>query len=432
MPPDDQLRSVRGMRDLLPKDQSRWEWVRAFSSETARRFGFHRVDVPAVEFTDIFDRSIGHDSDIVAKELFVVSQKESREERPMALRPEFTAGIVRAYLQNSLFQEPGVKRLYTHGPVWRYDRPQKGRYRELWQFDAEIIGTTSPASDAWIVYLTWSILKGLGLESIHVQLNSLGNDVSRETFQAKVKAYFKPHAAKLNEIDQRRLESNPLRLLDSKDEAVKALLEDAPQALDCLDKDSKAFFTQVLSFLDDYGVEYSLNPHIVRGLDYYTHTAFEVVSTFGGAEGSALAGGGRYDGLAELLGGKRSPGVGVGIGLDRVVLELTNQKIKPPSLHAGCEIYLIHLSPRGRKKAQEVLQNLHAGGLVTLHAPDRDSFRAQLKAADKAGAKYTIIIGETEAKNDMCIIRDMKSGIQEDAMCADVVALLANRLRRAH
>lgn len=428
--PDDQLRSVRGMRDLLPKDQPRWEWVRELASETARRFGFHRIDVPAVEYVDVFDRSIGADSDIVSKELFLVKQKAGKEDRIMALRPEFTAGIVRAYIQNSLFQEHGAKRMYTLGPVWRYDRPQKGRYRELWQFDAEIMGSSSPSADAWVIYLAWKILKDLGLQDISVQLNSLGNEASRTAFQKKVQAYFKPHAEKLSEIDQRRLENNPLRILDSKDEAVKALLEDAPQALDCLDKESKAFFTQVLSFLDDYGVEYSLNPHIVRGLDYYTHTAFEIVSTYGGQEGSALAGGGRYDGLAELLGGKKASGVGVGIGLDRVVLELTEQKIKIPTQHHSCEIYVVHLSPRGRKKAQEVIENLHAGGLVTLHAPDKDSFRAQLKAADKAGAKYTVIIGETEAKNDMCIIRDMKSGIQEDAMCSDIVPLLVNRLRR--
>jgi len=426
----DQLRSVRGMRDILSKDESRWEWVRTLASETARRLGFSRIDVPAVEFVDVFDRSIGADSDIVSKELFLVKQKEGKEDRPMALRPEFTAGIVRAYIQNSLAQESGAKRLYTWGPVWRYDRPQKGRYRELWQFDAEIMGTSSPSADAWIIYLAWKILQDLGLQNINVQLNSLGNEESRAVFQKKVQTYFKPHATKLCEIDQRRLQNNPLRLLDSKDDAVQALLEDAPQALDCLDKDSKAFFTQVLSFLDDYGVEYSLNPHIVRGLDYYTHTAFEVVSTFGGSEGSALAGGGRYDGLAQLLGGKKASGVGMAIGLDRVVLELIDQKVKVPDLHFGCEVFLIHLSPRGRKKAQEVLTNLHAGGLVTLHSPDKDSFRAQLKAADKAGAKYTIIIGETEAKNDMCIIRDMKSGIQEDAMCSDVVSLLANRLRR--
>ena len=428
---DDQLRSVRGMRDLLPKDQSRWEWLRTVASDTARQFGFNRIDVPAVEYVDVFDRSIGADSDIIAKELFLVKQKEGKEDRAMALRPEFTAGIVRSYLTNSLFQESGAKRLYTWGPVWRYDRPQKGRYRELWQFDAEVIGSSSASADAWVIYLAWKILKNVGLQDISVQLNSLGNTESRAAFQKKVQAYFKPHAAKLNEIDRQRLTSNPLRILDSKDEAVKSLLEDAPQALDCLDKESKAFFTQVLSFLDDYGVEYNLNPHIVRGLDYYTHTAFEITSTYGGEEGAALGGGGRYDGLAEAIGGKKASGVGVGLGLDRIVLEMAEQKIKAPVLNGGCEIYLIHLSPRGRKKAQEVLENLHAGGLVTLHAPDRDSFRAQLKAADKAGAKYTIIIGETEAKNDMCIIRDMKSGIQEDAMCGDVVALLVNRLRRA-
>lgn len=427
---DNELRSVRGMRDLLPKDQPRWEWVRQVACEMARQMGFARIDVPAVEFVDIFDRSIGADSDIIAKELFLVKQKEGKEERPMALRPEFTAGIVRAYLQNSLFQQPGARRLFTLGPVFRYDRPQKGRYRELWQFDAEIIGSSSPAADAWIIYLTWQILSALGLEEISVQVNSLGNHDSREAFQKKVKSYFKPHATKLNEIDRRRLENNPLRILDSKDEAVKALLEDAPQALDSLDKESKTFFTQVLSFLDDYGVLYSLNPHIVRGLDYYTHTAFEVVTTYGGAESSALAGGGRYDGLAELLGGKRSPGVGVGLGLDRIVLELANQKKKAPATPDGCEVFLIHLSSRGRRKAQEVLQQLHAAGLVTLHAPDKESFRAQLKAADKAGAKYTIIIGETEAKNDMCIIRDMKSGIQEDAMCGDVAGSLYGRLRK--
>lgn len=416
------------MRDILPKEQARWQAVRREAEDVARVFGFERIDIPVIEYADLFDRSIGTETDIISKELFVVASKEGDSGRTQALRPEFTAGITRSYLQNGMGSLPQPVRLYGIGPVFRYDRPQKGRYREHTQFSAEVLGTRSAAQDAWIIYMGWTILKNLGITGVTVQINSLGSTECQQTLAKKLTQYFKPHAKNLGEVDQRRLASNPLRLLDSKDEAIQRLAEDAPQSLDCLDKDSKKFFSDVLSYLDEYGVEYNLNPRIVRGLDYYSHTVFEFTQSDESGQQGSLGGGGRYD-LVQSLGGAPTPSVGMALGLDRVVLTHTAQKIKTVTAPTGCDTYLIHLSKRGRRKAQEVLENVHRAGLVTLHSADKTSLRGQLKSADKVGAKYAIIIGETEAKNDMCILRDMRSGIQEDVTCSDLADILYTRLK---
>lgn len=424
-----QWRTARGMRDILPKEQARWQSARREVEETARVFGFDRIDVPVIEYADLFDRSIGTDTDIMSKELFVVSAKGGDATRQQALRPEFTAGITRSYLQNGMGSLPQPVRLYGLGPVFRYDRPQKGRYREHTQFSAEILGARSAAADAWIIYLGWTILQNLGLTGVAVQINSLGSKECQLALAKKLTSYYKPHSKKLNEVDLRRLETNPLRLLDSKDEAVTRLNEDAPQSLDCLDKDSKKFFSDVLSYLDEYGVEYNLNPGIVRGLDYYSHTVFEHTLADESSQQGSLGGGGRYD-LVQALGGAPTPSVGLALGMDRIVLAQTAQKVKTTTTPNSCDTYIIHLSKRGRRKAQEVLQSIHQAGLVTLHSADKTSLRGQLKSADRNGAKYAIIIGETEAKNDMCILRDMRSGIQEDVTCSELADILNTRLKK--
>lgn len=423
------IQSVRGVHDILPDDQRKWQFIRRELNTTARLFGFSRIDVPVIEYAELFDRSIGTETDIVSKELFLVSQKEGQTGSLMALRPEFTAGIVRAYIQHGFRSKPQPVRLYTHGSLFRYDRPQKGRYREHTQFGAEILGAKSAADDAWIIYLGWRFLQRLGLKDVQIQINSLGSKLSQEQYVKKVQKYFMPFKEQLSPTDQRRLELNPLRLIDSKDEVIQQHLEDAPQSLDSLDKESKEFFSQLLGYLDEYNVSYNLNPRIVRGLDYYTHTAFEItVENETGQQGS-LGGGGRYDGLAEQIGSVNVSGVGLGIGLDRVMNELVKQHTKVPAMQHGCDLYLIHLSKRGRRKAQEILELLHNGGFVTLHSPDRPGLRSQLKQADKLQARYAIIIGETEAKSNICILRDMKSGIQEDILYTDLVSTLTDRLR---
>jgi len=429
MSEQESIQSIRGVHDILPDDQRKWQFIRRELNTSARLMGFSRIDVPVIEYAELFDRSIGKETDIVSKELFLVSQKAGQEGALMALRPEFTASIVRAYLQHGFRSLPQPVRLYTHGPLFRYDRPQKGRYREHTQFGAEILGAKSAADDAWIIFLAWRFLQHLGLKDIQIQINSLGSLECQEQYRQKVQKYFTPFKEQLSETDKRRLELNPLRLIDSKDEFLQKHIEDAPQSLDSLDKESKEFFSQLLSYLDEYNVSYNLNPRIVRGLDYYTHTAFEItVETELGQQGS-LGGGGRYDGLAKQIGGVNVPGVGMGIGLDRVMLELTKQRVKIPAMQHGCDLYLIHLSKRGRKRAQEVLEQLHNSGFVTLHSPDRPGLRSQLKQADKIGARYAIIIGETEAKSSACILRDMKSGIQEDVQYSDLVTTLTDRLR---
>lgn len=426
---EQEARTVRGMRDILPKEQSRWQMARKEAEEVARIFGFERIDVPVIEYLDVFDRGIGSETDIVSKELFIVNQKDGKQQRAMAMRPEITAGIARSHIQNGMSSWPQPIRLYGIGPVFRYDRPQKGRYREHTQFDVETLGSSSPAADAWVIYLGWRFYEKLGLKGVQVQINSLGSKSCQKEYAKKLVRYFSPHKKSLSEVDQKRLESNPLRLLDSKDAAVQKMAEDAPQSTECLNKEDKKFFSDVLSYLDEYGVKYNLNPRIVRGLDYYTHTVFEFTVEGSGGQQGSIGAGGRYDQLISTLGGGTVPGVGMGIGMDRIVLEMTNQKVKVTSPSTDTDAYIIHLSKRGRNKAQEILALLHDMGFVTLHSADKSSLRAQLKQADKHRAKYAVIIGETEAKNDMCILRDMKSGIQEDVHIQDLHQLLIDRLR---
>jgi len=429
MSQSEEIRTIRGVKDVLPKDQAKWRYAIKEFETLADIFGFYKINIPAIEYLDLFDRSIGTETDIVSKELFVVNQKSGTTDKLMALRPEFTAGIVRAYNQNGLKQLPQPLRLYTYGPVFRYDRPQKGRYREHNQLDMEILGTNSAADDAWVIYLGWTLLKRLGIENVVVQINSLGSKTNQQEYIKKLHKYFAPHKKELSETDQRRLELNPMRILDSKDEGIKKLIEDAPQSIDHLDKESKEFFFNLLSYLDDYKVTYNLNPQIVRGLDYYTHTAFEFTCENSSGQQDSIGGGGRYDGLSELIGGGKTGGVGMGIGLERVIQLLKN---KPPAefdSKGQTEIFIIHLSKRGRKKAQDILEQLHEANFATLHAPDRPSLRAQLKKADRLKAKYSVIIGETEAKGNNCILRDMKSGIQEDIQYSDLLSTLTDRLR---
>lgn len=431
----------RGIRDLLPKEQKYWQYLQKIALEVTRVFGFQRIDVPTFESAGLFNRTVGTETDIVAKELYFVSAKtelkdEKIDER-LALRPEFTAGICRAYISGGMQSWPQPVKLWTSGPIFRHEKPQNNRYREHYQLDLEIIGDEWPKADAWIILTCWQLLKDCGLENIEIQINSLGNSQSQEKYRKKLSSFYKPLLNKLCPTCQERYQKNILRILDCKEEGCQKFKEEAPKTVDNLDDISKNHFMTVLTLLDSFNINYNLNPYIVRGLDYYSHTCFEIIANEFDGEGSdktggshkiALGGGGRYDGLIEQIGGPPTFGVGCGLGMDRLVEEMKMQKVQVAH-PAGTEIFVAGIGPRAIKRSTDLVIDLLRAGFNCEFAPDKQSIRAQFKVADKLEAAYTIIIGEKEAHDNTCIIRDMKSGIQEDASCDELVSILRERLR---
>src|SRR5438093_10615561 len=315
------FRAPRGTRDLLPAERSAMLRLEAVAAALASRYGYRPIETPLFEQTAVFERGIGDATDIVEKELFRLAPRTDEGEA-WALRPEPTAGIVRAYVQHGMQTLPQPVKLALIGPMFRYDRPQAGRYREFWQFDVEAIGDPGPAVDAEILERADRFYREAGLEDVVIQLNSIGDPVCRPAYVEELTAYYRAHAGELPPLERARLERNPLRILDSKDEAVAALNVAAPKAIDRLCDPCAAHFAGVRTHLHALNVPYMLEPRLVRGLDYYTRTAFEVYPAGAVGQQSAIGGGGRYDGLVELLGGKPTPGIGFGIGLDRVSLAL--------------------------------------------------------------------------------------------------------------
>lgn len=433
------FQAARGVRDILPNEQKYWQFARQTAKEIARVFGFRRIDVPTFESAALFDRGIGSQTDIIAKELYLVSSKDEKEatDKLLALRPEFTAGIARAYIENGLQSWPQPIKLFTIGPVFRHEKPQKGRYREHYQIDFEILGDNSAKADAWIILACWELLTNLNIMNVEIQINSLGNVESQEKYRKKLKAYYKPLLTKLCLTCQERYEKNILRILDCKEDSCIKYKENAPTTIDNLDDISQKHFMAVLGFLDSFNVAYSLNPYIVRGLDYYTHTAFEIMVSNsekdkdqlkGAAHQLAVGGGGRYDDLMKQIGGNATAGVGVALGLDRLVETMKKQKVQVKH-QPHTEIFVSGIGARALTRAKNLVMDLLRAGFATEFSPDKPSFRSQLKVADKLETTYTIIIGEREAHDNTCIIRDMKSGIQEDASCDELVSILTERLR---
>lgn len=433
------FQAARGVRDILPNEQKFWQFARQAAEEIARIFGFRRIDVPTFENAALFDRSIGSQTDIIAKELYLISGKDEIEttDKLLALRPEFTAGIARAYIENGLQFWPQPIKLFTIGSVFRHEKPQKGRYREHFQIDFEILGDDSAKADAWIILSCWELLTVLGIKNIEIQINSLGNAESQEKYRKKLKSYYKPLLTKLCSTCLERYEKNILRILDCKEVSCIKHKENAPTTIDNLNDASKKHFMAVLNFLDSFNVAYSLNPYIVRGLDYYTHTAFEILVSNakedkdqlkGAHHQLAIGGGGRYDDLMKQIGGNATCGVGVALGLDRLVEIMKKQKVQVKH-QSHTEIFVSGIGARALTRAKNLVLDLLRAGFATEFAPDKPSFRSQLKTANKLEANYTIIIGEREAHDNTCIIRDMKSGIQEDVSCDELVSILNERLR---
>ena len=399
-----------GTLDILPEEQSYWNRLRTHTKHLAELAGFDRIDTPIFEATEVFARGIGEGTDVVDKEMYTFTDKGGRE---LTLRPEFTAGVVRAYIENGLHVEVSPQKLYSIGPTFRYDRPQAGRYRQFTQFNAEILGEQDPAADLEIMTLVWDIYAGLGFPELEFQLNSTGCLRCRPTYIQALGAYYQDHADETCEDCQRRLERSPLRVLDCKEESCQPLIEGAPRIIDYLCDECREHFASLRKYLDLLDRRYVLNHRLVRGLDYYTKTVFEVWASGIGAQ-SALCGGGRYDGLAELLGGSATPGVGVAIGLERIVLLLKELEIQPPSPPAPA-IFLAYLGEEPRKASMKLMDELRRGDVGVFLAMGRErGLRSQLREADKRGVRYTVILGGNELESGLATVRDMKSGDQTD------------------
>jgi histidyl-tRNA synthetase len=422
------FRAPRGTRDLLPQDQLALARLRAIGEELAARYGYPPIATPLFEQVAVFERGIGEVTDVIEKELFLLAPREEDGER-WALRPEPTAGIVRAYVQHGMQTWPQPVKLTTTAEMFRYDRPQAGRYRSFWQFDVEAIGDPGPAVDAEIIELASRFYRTAGVQRFTIFLNSIGDAACRPAYIEELTAYYRGHVAELPALERSRLERNALRILDSKDESIAALNAAAPKVTDRLCDACAAHFAAVREHLDALGVAYTLEPRLVRGLDYYTRTAFEVFPAGSMGQQSALGGGGRYDGLVELLGGRPTPGIGFGLGLDRVLLALREQaggagEIDAPEPTPVAVV--VGTDPADTATRLRVATDLRAAGLVARAELGPRKLGKQLEAAARDGAHFAVILGDELAAGNVQL-RDLEAGTQRSLAVAD----LARELQRA-
>ncbi len=404
------LNSVRGMRDILPADQPYWRMAFESAQNICDAYSFDRIETPVLEETPLFVRGVGKQTDIVEKEMY---NFETAGGDKVTMRPENTAAICRSYIQHGMLNQPQPVKLWYWSPMFRHERPQSGRYREFWQFGAEMLGDGDAVVDAQLALVSWKYMQSLGIDSV-VRINSIGTPESRLNYRNALVAYFRPKRSRMSDEDKKRLLKNPLRLLDSKDPMIAEMKIEAPQIVDWLDESSKNHFMQVLEYLDEVGVPYQLDPFLVRGLDYYTRTVFELyeASDDQNQNQNALGGGGRYDGLMEILGGKETPAAGFSVGVDRVVSVLKNREdIMPTS--EPVEVYVAQLGESGRKRALALFEELRAAGIKASESFSKSSIKTQMDNANRLDAKWTIIIGQKEVLDGTVIIRDMDAGTQE-------------------
>jgi histidyl-tRNA synthetase len=397
-----ELQPVRGTQDLLPEMARRHRRVSDTAREFAALYGFAEIATPVFEFTEVFARPIGEHTDIVAKEMYTFTDRGGEE---VTLRPENTAGVVRAVLSNGLTQSTPLKFFYA-GPMFRYERPQKGRFRQFHQIGVELLGVAQPQADIEVIALGQRILKDLGIaDRVVLELNTLGDPESRAAYRAALVGYFSARVSELSEDSRRRLERNPLRILDSKDPGDQRLAAEAPDFAEYLNDGSREFFVRVREGLDQLGIAYRLNPRLVRGLDYYTHTAFEFVTTDLGAQGTVI-GGGRYDGLVELMGGPAMPGVGWAAGIERLALLIG----EPPAPLRP--VALVPLGEAAERLALKLAEELRDAGLA-VDLGYSGNLARRMRRADRIGARAAVLIGDNELAQGAATLRDFDSGAQE-------------------
>lgn len=405
------LQTLRGMRDILPDEQPYWERIRRLLASACQEFGFQRIDTPIAEYANLFIRSIGTGTDVIDKEIYLF---ETRGGDKAALRPELTASIARAYIEHGMQSLPKPVKLFSTGPLFRYDRPQEGRYREHWQANFDIFGESDAILDAQVFQIAARILTQLGLKNIEFQVNSIGTLEGRKEYRKILVRYLESQRHKLCQNCKDRLLLNPLRVLDCKEDKCVQVTANAPQSADYLDADSREHFKLLLEYLDELELPYVVNPRLVRGLDYYTKTVFEIYSTSTERNGkkASLGGGGRYDGLIKSLGGEQTPAIGFALGMDRLVLEMIRLGGKPYR-ESRPKVFLAQLGDCAKKKSLRVFSDLQKNDILVAESFGRGNLKAQLRAANRVAAEITVIIGQKEALDGTAIVKDMVSGTQE-------------------
>jgi histidyl-tRNA synthetase len=432
-----------GMHDILPEEQKYFQKIEAICEDIAQFYGFQRIETPILEETELFSRGIGLATDIVGKQMFTLRTKGGDY---LTLRPEGTAPVVRAYIEKGMQNLPQPVKLWYFGPFFRYEHPQLGRFRQFWQFGFEALGEENSVLDAQIILIFYNILSELKLKNLIVEVNSIGDNQCRPYYKKLLASYFRSREAALCLDCRRRLRENPLRILDCKEEKCQPIKAQAPQILDHLCENCHQHFKEVLEFLDELELPYHLNPYLVRGLDYYTKTVFEMavedksplsVSTAPRVMNESpedknlgtLAAGGRYDTLVKLLGGREAPAVGGAGGIERIIQLMKAKAFRFPRERAA-EVFLAQLGDLAKRKSLKLIEDFREAKILAGESLGRDSLKAQLKMADRIGAKYTLILGQKEALEGNIIIRDMKTGKQDVVKLEKIVKEIKRRLKK--
>ena len=411
------FQTVKGTKDLLPADTARWREFEDVVNETMHQWGYGEIRTPVFEKTELFSRSVGEESDIVSKQMYTFTDQSDTS---LTLRPELTAPTMRAYIQHNMDREGALTKLYYMDTLFRQERPQAGRFRQFSQFGAEAIGSPHPEQDAEVISLVCAILNKLGVANLTVLINTVGSSKSRERYRSELVNFLTPLKSELSEISQKRVETNPLRILDTKDEKEVALLSDAPDILNCLDSEDLYHFEKVQGFLTELGIAHECDNKLVRGLDYYSRTTFEITSPDVGAQ-KALCGGGRYDELIEQLGGKPTPAVGFAAGIERIMLALSEKQAQAME---KMMVYFVTASESAVGSLFRLANELRQSGIPTFSDTLRRSVKAQMREANRLAATHAVIVGDEEIADNSAKVKDLATGEQTDVSMSNLVSHL--------
>lgn len=419
------LRTLRGMKDILPEDQPYWDQIRRTSERLSRDWGFFRIDTPLLEFSNLFARSIGEGTDIVEKEMYTFTTRGGDK---VALRPELTAGNCRAYIQHGMNILPKPVKLFSSGPVYRYDRPQEGRYREHYQINFDAFGELDPILDAQVIQVAHRLIQSLGIKTFQIQVNSIGCADCRKDYRDLLISYLESKKNKLCQDCRSRMENNPLRVLDCKEDKCAQAVAGAPQSIDHLCEECRTHFRNLLEYLDELDLPYIINPRLVRGLDYYTKTVFEIWSGSEEGKKNALGGGGRYDKLIKNMGGEDTPAIGFALGVERLILEMKRVQAKPYRAPKP-RVFLAQLGSLAKKKSLRLFSELEKNGIMAAESFGRGSLKSQLKSASRLGVEITLILGQKETLDGTVIVKNMITGVQETVSVEKLVDIIKKKLK---